>query len=101
DTGHLIRSAQAPFNKQLVPEQQVRVMGARNIGMHLKDHDNEKKHDVVFGQGVLNLVEVLKALRDVKFKGHLSIKYEPNAKKPTADVKGCVEVLKEAVKKIG
>jgi sugar phosphate isomerase/epimerase len=101
DTGHLIRSAQAPFNKQLVPEQQVRVMGARNIGMHLKDHDNEKKHDVVFGQGVLNLAEVLKALRDVKFKGHLSIEYEHNAKEPTADVKACVEVFKESVKKIG
>ena len=101
DTGHLIRSAQEPFNKKLVPEQQVRVMGARNFGMHLKDHDNVKKHDVVFGQGVLNLGEVLKALREVKFTGHLSIEYEHNSKEPTADVAACVEVFKETVKRLG
>ncbi len=100
DTGHLIRSAQPPFNKKLVPEQQIRVMGARNFGLHLKDHDNEKRHDVVFGQGALNMVEVLKALREVKFTGHLSIEYEHNAKEPTADVKACVEVFKESVKKL-
>ncbi len=100
DTGHLIRSAQPPFNKKLVPEQQIRVMGARNFGMHLKDHDNAKGHDVVFGEGVLNLPEVLKALREVKFAGHISIEYEHNAKEPTADVKACVEKFKEAVKKI-
>jgi len=101
DTGHLIRSAQAPFNKKLVPEQQVRVMGARNFGMHLKDHDNELHHDVVFGKGVLNLAEVLKALREVKFKGHLSIEYEHNSKEPTADVAACVEVFKQTVKTLG
>jgi sugar phosphate isomerase/epimerase len=101
DTGHLIRSAQPPFNKKLVPEDQVRVMGARNFGLHLKDHDNEKRHDVIFGQGVLNVAAVLKALREVKFKGHLSIEYEHNAKEPTADVKACVEVFKDAAKTIG
>jgi sugar phosphate isomerase/epimerase len=101
DTGHLIRSAQAPFNKKLDPAEEVRKMGARNFGMHLKDHDNEKKHDVVFGQGALNLPEVLKALREVKFKGHLSIEYEHNAAEPTKDVAACVEVFKEAVKKVG
>jgi sugar phosphate isomerase/epimerase len=101
DTGHLIRSAQPPFNKKLVPEDQVRVMGARNFGLHLKDHDNEARHDVVFGKGVLNVAAVLKALREVKFKGHLSIEYEHNAKEPTADVRACVEVFKDAVKTIG
>jgi len=101
DTGHLIRCAQPPFNKKLVPEEQVRVMGARNFGMHLKDHDNDKRHDVTFGKGVLDVAAVLKALREVKFKGHLSIEYEHNAKEPTADVKACVEVFKEAVKTIG
>jgi len=35
-------------------------MGARNFGMHLKDHDNEKKHDVIFGKGVLNVAAVLR-----------------------------------------
>jgi sugar phosphate isomerase/epimerase len=97
DTGHLIRAAQ--LGKKLDPAQQVRVMGARNFGMHLKDHDNEKKRDVVFGQGTLNVPEVLKALREVKFKGHIAIEYEANPSDPSPDVKECVAVFKEAVKK--
>ena len=46
-------------------------MGKRNFGMHLKDHDNKRETDVLFGRdgGVLDVVAVLKALREVKFKG--------------------------------
>jgi sugar phosphate isomerase/epimerase len=99
DTGHLIRAAQDPFNKQLDPAEQVRVMGARNFGMHLKDHDNKQRVDVIFGKGVLNVAEVLRALKEVKFKGHLSIEYEASENDPSPDVKACVEVFKEAVKK--
>src|SRR5437660_6987754 len=36
DTGHLIRAAQA--GEKLDPAQQVRAMGSRNFGLHLKDH---------------------------------------------------------------
>ncbi len=102
DTGHLIRSAQPPFNKNLVPQDQVRVMGARNFGMHLKDHDNTRKIDVVFGKdgGVLDVLAVLQALREVKFKGHLSIEYEAHEENPSPDVKACLEVFKDAVKKL-
>jgi inosose dehydratase len=101
DTGHLIRCAQAPFNKKLVPQDEVRVMKDRNFGMHLKDHDNDKKTDVVYGKGVLDVTEVLKALREVKFKGYISIEYEANPQDPTDDVKACVEVFSESVKKLG
>jgi len=99
DTGHLIRSAQLGVN--LDPAAEVRTMGARNFGLHLKDHDNEKKTDVVYGKGVLNVAEVLKALRKVKFKGYISIEYEANADNPSPDVKECVAILKETAKKIG
>jgi sugar phosphate isomerase/epimerase len=100
DTGHLIRSAQ--LGEKLDPAQQVRVMGARNIGLHLKDHDNKRKTDVVFGKegGVLDMTELLKALREVKFKGHLSIEFEANENEPTKDVQACVDVFKESVKKL-
>jgi inosose dehydratase len=100
DTGHLIRAGQPPFNKKLVPEEQVRVMGARNFGMHLKDHDNEKRTDVVYGKGALDVPAVLKALRDVKFKGYISIEYEAHADDPSPDMKECVAVFKDAVKKL-
>jgi sugar phosphate isomerase/epimerase len=103
DTGHLIRAA--ILDKKLDPAQQIRVMGKRNFGIHLKDNDNEaeKRGDpdsnVVFGKGALDVASVVKALKDVKFKGSISIEYESHPKDPSADVKACLAVLEEAVKK--
>jgi inosose dehydratase len=101
DTGHLIRMAQ--LGEMLDPAQQIKAMGARNFGMHLKDHDNKRRTDVIFGKdgGVLDMVAVLKALKDVKFTGALSIEYEAKENEPSEDVKGCVAVVKDAVKKLG
>ncbi len=101
DTGHLIRCAQPPFNITLDPAKQVRVMGARNFGMHLKDHDNKQGRDVVYGKGVLDVPAVLKALNDVLFKGTISIEYEANPDNPSPDMKACLEVLQKAVKDLG
>jgi sugar phosphate isomerase/epimerase len=98
DTGHLLKVF--VDGKQLDPAQQVRVMGKRNFGMHLKDHDVNKKRDVIFGQNGLNVAEVLKALREVKFGGTISIEYEANENNPAPDVKACIDVFKEAVKKL-
>jgi inosose dehydratase len=99
DTGHLIRAAQ--LDKKLDPAEQIRVMGARNYGLHLKDHDNQQHEDVIFGKGPLDVLAVLKALRDVKFTGMISIEYEANPKDPSKDVQACVAVVQESVKKIG
>jgi sugar phosphate isomerase/epimerase len=99
DTGHLIRSEQ--LGKKLDPATEVRSMGARNFGMHLKDHDNAKKTDVPYGKGVLDVPEVLKALREVKFTGYIAIEYEAHPEDPSADVKECVATFKESVKKLG
>jgi sugar phosphate isomerase/epimerase len=103
DTGHLIRAAQPPFNRRLDPAAQVRVMGARNFGMHLKDHDNQAQppHDVVFGRGPLNVLEVLRALRAVHFHGYISIEYEANADNPSPDVRACLDVFRDAVRRLG
>jgi inosose dehydratase len=98
DTGHLIRAEQ--LGKKLDPAAQVRVMGARNFGMHLKDHDNLHKTDVVFGKGVLDVPGVLKALKEVKFFGYISIEYEAHPEDPSPDLKACLEVFKEAVKNL-
>lgn len=98
DTGHLIRAAQ--LGEKLDPAEQVRVMGARNFGMHLKDHDNERKTDVIYGKGALDVPAVLKALREVKFQGMISIEYEANPADPSRDVKACIDVFKDSVKKL-
>lgn len=100
DTGHLIRCAQEPFNRMLEPAQQVRHMRARNFGLHLKDHDNKTRTDVVFGRGVLNVGNVLRALREVKFAGYISIEYEANPNNPTPDIRACLDVFREAVRKL-
>ncbi|HLJ93679.1 MAG TPA: TIM barrel protein [Gemmataceae bacterium] len=99
DTGHLIRAAQ--LGKKLDPAEQIRIMGPRNFGLHLKDHDNQKNTDVVYGQGSLNVPAVLKALKDVKFAGYISIEYEAHAENPSPDMKACLDVLKEAIKNVG
>ncbi len=99
DTGHLIRAAQ--LGKKLDPAEEIRIMGKRNFGIHLKDHDNERQEDVIFGKGVLDVSSVLKALREVKFTGLISIEYEAHPKDPVQDVRACVQVVKESVKKIG
>jgi sugar phosphate isomerase/epimerase len=101
DTGHLIRSAQ--LGVDLDPVKQIREMGKRNYGLHLKDHDNKRKTDVPYGDpaGVLDVPGVLKALQEVKFGGYISIEYEANPDDPSADVKKCVAYLKDAIKKLG
>lgn len=98
DTGHLLKVVQ--LGKPLNCAQQVRVMGARNFGLHLKDHDVKKGHDVIYGEGPLDVPAVLKALRDVDFKGSISIEYEHHENEPSADVKQCVALFQEAVKKV-
>ena len=101
DTGHLIRTAQVA--EPLDPIQQIGVMGARNFGLHLKDHDNKRKTDVPFGDptGVLNVPGVLAALKKVKFAGYVSIEYEANADNPLPDVEKCLAYLRTAAAKVG
>ena len=98
DTGHLIRAAQ--LGKRLDPAAEVRAMGARNFGIHLKDHDNERKTDVVIGKGALDVAALLRALRDVKFAYLISIEYEAKPEEPTADVKACVDVFRKTVREL-
>lgn len=100
DTGHLIRSAQ--LGEKLDPVEQVKIMGDRNFAMHLKDHDNQKKTDVVFGdpKGALDVAGVFKALRDLNFKGTVCIEYEANPADPLPDMKKCVAYVNETVKKL-
>lgn len=100
DTGHLIRMEQ--LGEKLDVVEQVKIMGERNFALHLKDHDNKKKTDVPFGDpaGVLNVPSVLKALKGVKFTGHIAIEYEANPNDPSPDMKKCVAFVKESASKL-
>lgn len=101
DTGHLIRSAQNPFNRHLDPAQQIRLMGPRNFALHLKDHDNAHDTDVVYGRGVLNVPQVLRTLRQLHFQGYISIEYEANENNPSPDMAACIDVFKQSVRALG
>jgi sugar phosphate isomerase/epimerase len=100
DTGHLLRMAQ--LGEKLDPAEQVKVMGDRNFGMHLKDHDNKRKTDVVFGDptGSLDVAAVFKALAEVKYSGAVSIEYEANKENPSPDMKKCVAYVRKTVEKL-
>jgi inosose dehydratase len=101
DTGHLIRMEQ--LMEPLDPIAEAKVMGKRNFGFHLKDHDNKKKEDVIFGkpEGKLDVLGLLKTLKGLEYKGYLAIEYEAKPQDPTEDVKACVAVVKEAIAKLG
>ncbi|MFO0809835.1 MAG: sugar phosphate isomerase/epimerase [Gemmataceae bacterium] len=99
DTAHILRCEQ--LGKKLDPADEIRKMGKRNFGLHLKDHDNQKKTDVVFGQGPLDVRGVLRALKDVGFQSTISLEYEANPKNPSPDMAACLDVLRKAVKEVG
>jgi sugar phosphate isomerase/epimerase len=101
DTGHLIRAAQ--LGEKLDPVEQIKIMGDRNFAMHLKDHDNKRHTDVVFGDptGALDVAAVFKALQGVKFTGTVAIEYEANPADPSPDMKKCVAYVNETTKKLG
>jgi sugar phosphate isomerase/epimerase len=99
DTGHILRCIL--MDKKLDPAEQVRIMGARNFGLHLKDFDPAKKREVIVGQGALDIPGVVQALKDVKFKGYCNLEYELNPKDPTADMAEGLKALSAAVKKVG
>src|SRR5262249_11327097 len=104
DTGHLIRAE--ILGKKLDPAEEIRKMGSRNFGIHLKDNDNAKEQagardgsaNVVFGKGPLDVTGVLRALKAVHFKGYIAIEYEANPKDPSADMRACVDAFKQALK---
>ena len=99
DTGHILRCIL--LDKKLDPADQIRQMGARNFGLHLKDFDEKTKAECIVGKGMLDVAGVLKALKDVKFTGYINLEYELNSKNPTPDMAEGLKVLQDAVKKVG
>jgi inosose dehydratase len=99
DTGHILRCVL--MDKKLDPADQIRKMGARNFGLHLKDFNFDSKDECIIGKGMLNVEEVLKALKEVKFTGYINLEYELNSKNPTPDMAVGLKALEAAVKRVG
>lgn len=97
DTGHFIRSAEDPVKA-------VRELKGRVFALHIKDEAEQKpnSHNVIIGQGHLDLVGLFQALRDTGFPndGSISLEYEAKPENPLEDMKACVTAAKEAIAKL-
>jgi inosose dehydratase len=92
DTGHTLRAGEDPVKW-------IKELGPRVHDVHLKDASAPNVYNIL-GQGKLDVVGTLKALKEVKFSGLLAIEYELNEKNPADDIKKCLEVAREACKKL-
>jgi len=99
DTGHILRCVL--LNKPLDPAEQIRMMGKRNFGLHLKDFDPKTKEEVIVGRGSLDVAGVVRALKDVGFRGYANLEYELNPQDPTADMAEGLKALAAATQKVG
>lgn len=97
DTGHFIRSAEDPVKA-------VHELKGRVFALHVKDEAEQKpnSHNVIIGQGHLDLVGLFKALRETGFPkdGAISLEYEAKPENPLEDMKACVTAAKEAIAKL-
>ncbi len=96
DLGHYIRSGEDPVKA-------IHLFEGRLYGVHLKDFDEpkDKARGVILGKGQLDVVGVFRALDKVKFPpdGSLSIEYEEKPEDPMDDLRQCVAISREAMKK--
>ena len=77
DIGHTIRTGTDPA-------QSIRKHAKRLYDMHLKDVTSVQPNgkNIECGRGVIDLVAVMKALRDIKYQNHVALEYEINADDP-------------------
>jgi len=94
DCGHFLSSGEDPVQCLLMLRDRV-------YGVHLKDHAEvgKKSDNVVIGKGLLDVVALFKALRQIQFPadGALSLEYEATPDNPIDDLKACLAVAKEAI----
>jgi len=99
DTGHYIRSDEDPVEA-------IERLGKRVFGCHLKDflsvdeNGKKQKRPRILGEGDLDVLGCLQALRKLKFQNCLSLEYEENPKNPLSDIEVCLSVVREAAAKL-
>jgi inosose dehydratase len=96
DTGHYLRSDENPVEA-------VQRLGKRVFGVHLKDVKTlpgGQKQFKIAGEGDLNVTELLKALKALKYEYIVAIEYEENEKNPMADIDACLKHVRECAAKL-
>ncbi len=114
DTGHYLRSNEDPVEV-------IQKLGKRVFGVHFKDvrtirseeekaklmavlpknranHlEKEGKIFTILGEGELNIVGVLRALREIGYTNPISLEYEENPQNPLSDIELCLAAVREGV----
>lgn len=97
DTGHVLRSGQNPV-------EWVKELGPRVFALHIKDvaEKQNKTHDVIIGQGHLDVVGLFTAVKEIKFPadGVISMEYEAHPDNPVEEVQACLKVAQAAIEKV-
>lgn len=94
------------WNRQGLDEMDcLRKVGNRLISFHFKDiapkQDGvEGQTDVIWGTGCLQLKQILTHLRDMKFKGYLSVEYEANWMNSVPDIRKCLQYFDSATEEV-
>ena len=92
DTGHYLRSKESPVEA-------IEKLKGRVFGVHLKDV-KEAKIFTIAGEGDLDILGCLKALKAQDYKHGLSLEYEENPKNPIADLETCLKNVRAAFEKL-
>lgn len=85
------------WNRQGLNEMEcLRKVGDRLISFHFKDiaprrEGESEQTDVIWGTGCLQLKHILTHLRDMKWKGYLSVEYETNWMNSVPDIHKCLQ----------
>ena len=97
DTGHVLRSNEDPVAW-------IKALGPRVYALHIKDvaEKQNKTHDVIIGQGHLDVVGMFTAMKEINFPadGVISMEYEDRPENPIADVRDCLDVAEAAIAKV-
>lgn len=77
-------------------------LDGRIISLHFKDIAPKKEgikeqHDVIWGQGILNVKGMLQELKRQNFKGVFCIEYEYNWDNSVPDIKECIKYFNQVV----
>lgn len=92
DLGHFLRSKEESVKV-------IETLGERVHGVHLKDVKDAKTFTIL-GQGDMDVVGVLRALKKLSYREVLALEYEENPENPIADIEACLAAVRAAVRKI-
>jgi len=94
DTGHALRSGQAP-------EEVIAELGARVLCLHLKDWSAQSNRETAVGEGDMNLEAVARNLHATGFAGPIMLEYEEDPDSPVAGMAHGLAAWRTAVCAVG